>query len=158
MRLEMKQLFVLPTKETNTSALNILTLHVVIASPKGVAISFLLGLLRRSAPRNDKLLVAFVLVQIQVRLTLITFYSAPENLTAAFRTNIAGFFILNPFFSTHLSPVRNGPQNNLFANRHGKLFDIQTRKFIALMASGVTFLSCALPDLTLSAVHKLFIR
>jgi hypothetical protein len=46
---------------TNTNALNILTLDFVIASPKGVAISLFLGLLRRSAPRNDKLLVAFVL-------------------------------------------------------------------------------------------------
>jgi hypothetical protein len=64
--------------ETNTNSLNILTLHVVIASPKGVAIrrshcegkargnlkSSLASLgtrLRRSTPPNDKLLVAFVL-------------------------------------------------------------------------------------------------
>ena len=46
---------------TNTNALNILTLHGVIASPKGAAISFFMGLLRRSAPRNDKLLIAFAL-------------------------------------------------------------------------------------------------
>ncbi len=36
-------------------------LDVVIASPKGAAISFFMGLLRRSAPRNDKLLIALVL-------------------------------------------------------------------------------------------------
>jgi hypothetical protein len=36
--------------------------HVVIASPKGVAISSFMGLLRRSALRNDKLLTAFVSV------------------------------------------------------------------------------------------------
>jgi len=47
---------------TDTNALNILTPQVVIASPKGAAISFFMGLLRRSAPRNDKLLNAFVLV------------------------------------------------------------------------------------------------
>jgi hypothetical protein len=47
---------------SNTNALNILTLHGIIASPEGAAISFFMGLLRRSAPRNDKLLVAFVLV------------------------------------------------------------------------------------------------
>ena len=35
---------------TNTNEINIVT---VIASPEGVAISFLLGLLRRSASRND---------------------------------------------------------------------------------------------------------
>ena len=46
----------------NTNALNCLTPQVVIASPKGVAISVSTGLLRRSAPRNDKLLIAFVLV------------------------------------------------------------------------------------------------
>jgi hypothetical protein len=46
----------------NTNALNILTRRLVIASPKGVAISFFVGLLRRPAPRNDKLLNASVLV------------------------------------------------------------------------------------------------
>ena len=49
--------------ESNTNALNILTSHGVIAGPKGAAISFFMGLLRRSAPRNDKLLIAFVLVR-----------------------------------------------------------------------------------------------
>jgi len=34
----------------------------VIASPKGAAISFFLGLLRRSTPRNDSLFNAFVLI------------------------------------------------------------------------------------------------
>jgi hypothetical protein len=45
------------------------------------------------------------LVQIQLHFTLITFYNAPENLVAAFRTKIAGFFISNPFFSTELSSI-----------------------------------------------------
>ena len=31
---------------------------------------------------------------------LITFYNASENFIAAFGTNIAGVFILNPFFIT----------------------------------------------------------
>jgi hypothetical protein len=48
---------------SNTNALNILTPHIVIASPKGVAISFFMGLLRRSAPRNDKLPTVFVLMK-----------------------------------------------------------------------------------------------
>jgi hypothetical protein len=56
---------------------------------------------------------------------------------------------LNPFFSTNLSPIRNSPQNNLFANSHGKIFNMLTRKFIALMTSGVTFLSRAGLDLIL---------
>jgi len=66
---------------SNTNALDILTSHVVIASPMGVparrsaylqvdsssehalpgvAISFFLGLLRRDAPRKDKSFIAFV--------------------------------------------------------------------------------------------------
>jgi hypothetical protein len=49
----------------NTNAINILTPHAVIASPKGVAISSFMGLLRRPAkretPRNDKLVITFVL-------------------------------------------------------------------------------------------------
>ena len=68
---------------SNTNALDILTSHVVIASPMGVparrsaylqvdsssehalrhagvAISFFLGLLRRYAPRKDKSFIAFV--------------------------------------------------------------------------------------------------
>jgi len=61
--------------KTNTNALNVLTPHVVIASPKGVAISFFMGLLRRPAkrgtPRNDKLLIAFVLVQAWIDLGLL---------------------------------------------------------------------------------------
>ena len=51
----------LKKQRTNTNALNFLTPQVVIASPKDVAISVSTGLLRRSAPRNDKLLIAFVL-------------------------------------------------------------------------------------------------
>jgi len=38
------------------------------------------------------------------------------------------------------------------------MLDVPTRKFIALMASGVTFISCTGPNLTLSAMHKRFIR
>ncbi len=54
----------------------------------------------------------------------------------------------------------NSPYHSIsaFANNHGKIFNILTREFIALMTSGVTFLSCAVSDLTLPAVHKRFIR
>jgi len=43
--------------QINTNVLNILTSHVVIASPEGVAISFFMGLLRRLTPRNDNYLL-----------------------------------------------------------------------------------------------------
>jgi len=51
---------------TNTNALNILTSHVVIASPMGAAISFFMGLLRRYAPRKDKPFIAFVLISLRI--------------------------------------------------------------------------------------------
>jgi cupin fold WbuC family metalloprotein len=98
------------------------------------------------------------LVQIQLRVALIAFYSAPEDFVAAFRTGIAGFFILNPFFSANLSPIGNSPQNDLLAHSHRKTFNMLAGKFVALMTPGVTFLYCARPDLTLSTVHKLVIR
>jgi len=99
-----------------------------------------------------------ILIQIQLRFTPITCYSAPEHLIAAFRTDIAGFFIVNKFFGTDLSPIRDGPQNDLFADSHGKVLDMLTRKFIALMASGVALFPSAVPDSTLSAIDKRFIR
>jgi hypothetical protein len=100
-------------------------------------------------------ILRWVLIQIQLYFTLITFYGAPENFIAAFRTNIAGFFILDPLFSTYLSPVWDRPQDNPFANSHGKILNMLARKFIALMASAVTFFAGAVPDLTLSAMHKI---
>jgi hypothetical protein len=106
--------------------------------------------------------IAFVLpkklVQIQLHFTLITTYNAPVNFIAAFRANIAVFFILNPFFSTHLSLIWNSPQNNLFANGHWEIVNELTRKFIALMTSSVAIFLGAFPDLTLSAMHKKLIR
>ena len=98
------------------------------------------------------------LVQIQFRLTPIAFYRAPKNLIPAFRTNIAGFFVLNPFFRAHFPPIRNSPQNNLFAHGHGKIFNVSTRKLGTLMAPGVPFLLGAGPDLTLTAVLQQVIR
>jgi hypothetical protein len=38
------------------------------------------------------------------------------------------------------------------------MFNMLTGKFIALMTPGVTFFSCAGPDITLLAMHKLLIR
>lgn len=98
------------------------------------------------------------LVQIQLRFTPIAFYSAPEYLVAAFGTNIAGLFILDPFFSTDLAPIRNGPQYNLLAHSHGEIFDIPAWELITLMTSLVTLLPCAGPDLTIFAVHEPVIR
>jgi hypothetical protein len=97
------------------------------------------------------------LVQIQLGLAPITYYHAPENFLTAFRTNVAGFFILNPFFSTNFSPIGNSPQNDLFADRHGKIVNVWAGKFSALMASGEAFSLGAGPDLALPAMPKSFI-
>jgi hypothetical protein len=94
------------------------------------------------------------LVQIQFRFTLIAFYNAPENFIAAFGTKIAGFFIFNPFLSTKLPPIRNGPQYNLFADGHGKIVNVLAGKFIALMTSRVALFLGALPYPALLAMHE----
>jgi hypothetical protein len=98
------------------------------------------------------------LIQIQIRFALITFYSAPEDFIAAFRTDIAGLFILNPFLGADLSPIRNGPQNNLLADRHGEIINMPTREFIALMTSDEAFFLAAFPDVATLAMQKEFIR
>jgi hypothetical protein len=99
-----------------------------------------------------------LLVQIQVGFALITFYSASENFVAAFRADVAGFFVLNPFLSANLPPIGNSPQDNLLANSHGEVLNVLARKLIALMTAGVTFPCCAGPNLTLPAMHELFVR
>ena len=97
-------------------------------------------------------------VQINLRLALIASCSTPEEGIAAFRADIPGFFILNPFFRTDLAPIGDSPQNNLFPDTHGEIFNMLAGEFIALVASGVPFLPCAGPDLALPAMHKPFIR
>ena len=77
---------------------------------------------------------------------------------AAVRTNIAGFFILNPFFSPVFAPVRHSPENDLFADSHGKVVNQPTGKIIARVAADVTFFLGAVPDLTLLTVHEAFVR
>jgi hypothetical protein len=88
---------------------------------------------------------------------LITFNRATKNSIATFGTYIAGLFVSNPFFSTEFSSIRDSPENNLLANGHGEIVNVVTGKFIALMAPGVSFLFCAVPDLTLATMHKLLI-
>jgi hypothetical protein len=89
---------------------------------------------------------------------LITFHRTAKNSIAAFGTYIAGLFVSNPFFSTELSSIWDSPENNLFTNGHGEIVNVVTGKITALMTPGVTFLYCAIPDLTLATMHELFIR
>ena len=89
---------------------------------------------------------------------LITFHRAAKNFIAAFGTYIAGLFVSNPFFSPELSSIRDSPKNNLLAHGHGKIVNVLTGKFIALMTPGVSFLFRAIPDLALATMRKLLIR
>jgi hypothetical protein len=70
---------------------------------------------------------------------------------------MASLFILNPFFGTEFSPVRDGPQNYLFANRHGEIIDMLAGKLITLMATGETLLNCTLSYVALLTMHKLVV-
>jgi hypothetical protein len=85
-------------------------------------------------------------------------HRAPKDLIAALRTNIARLFVSNPFFRAELASVRYGPKDNLLAYRHGEVVDAATREFIAFMAPRVSFLFCAVPDLTLATMHESLIR
>ena len=58
--------------------------------------------------------IAFVLrikklVQIQLRFTLVAFYNTTENLVAAFRTKITGFFISNPLLGADFFSMGDRP-------------------------------------------------
>jgi hypothetical protein len=93
-----------------------------------------------------------------LRFALVTFHRTAKNSIAAFRTNIASLFVSNPFFIPELSSIWDSPENNLLANDHREIINVVTGKFIALMTPGISFLSCALSDLTLVTMHKPFIR
>jgi hypothetical protein len=97
-------------------------------------------------------------IQIQLRFALVASYDAPENFIAAFRANITGLFVLDPFFSADFPPIRHSPQDDLFADRHRKVLDILTRKFLALMTTRVLSFPGAVADFALAAMHEAFIR
>jgi hypothetical protein len=96
-------------------------------------------------------------VKIQLRFALITSHHAAKDCIAAMGAYVAGLFVSNPLFSTELSSIRHSPENNLLADGHGEIVNVLTRKFIAFMTAGVPFLLCAVPDITLAAMHELFI-
>ncbi len=98
------------------------------------------------------------LIQIQFRFAFIAFHDAAKNFIAAVRTCISGFLILNPFLIPELSSIWDSAEDDLFADRHGETFNVLTRKIIALMATGVSFLFRAVPDVTLLTKHELVIR
>lgn len=95
-----------------------------------------------------------ILIQIQFRVTPIAGDNTPKNAVAAFRANIAGFFILNPFFGSHLPPIWNGPQNHFFPDGHGEILNMLTGEIVTFMASGKAFFPGAVADSALLTVHE----
>jgi hypothetical protein len=97
---------------------------------------------------------ALASVQIQFGFASIASHYAPKEYVSAFRADIAVFFILNPFFGTHLPPVRNGPQYHFLTYGHGKVLNIRAGKVNALMTSVIPLLLGAVPDGALPAMHE----
>jgi hypothetical protein len=67
---------------------------------------------------------------------------------------VAGLFIPNPFFGTNLAPVGHRTQNDLLADRHGKVIDMPAGEIIALVTSIQTPGLDAGADFALLAVHE----
>ena len=95
-----------------------------------------------------------VLVQIRFRLTLIASLGPPEQFISALGAKVPGFFSFNPFCCAELPPVGDGPQDDFFADGHGKIFNIRTGEFVAFVASGIAPVRCAFPDVALPAMHE----
>lgn len=93
-------------------------------------------------------------VQRQLRLALIAPHGSPEQFVSAMGTMIAGFFIFNPFCCAELPAVGDGPQDDFLADGHGKILNIRTGEFVALVASGIAFVRDAFPDVALPAMHE----
>jgi len=98
------------------------------------------------------------LVQIQLDFALIAFHRTAKSPVATVGAYVAGLFVSNPFFGAELSSIWDSPENNLLADGHREIVNVVARKLTALMAPGVSLVFCAAPDLTLAAMHKLFIR
>jgi hypothetical protein len=68
-------------------------------------------------------------------LTLIAFFCSSKKFMATFGTNIPCLFVLNPFFSSHLSPIGDCPHDNLLPDRHREIFNVLTGKVLTLVAT-----------------------
>lgn len=98
------------------------------------------------------------LVHIQGCLTPVAPHDPPKDGVAAMGTMVPGLFIRHPFFSPPLPAVRDTPENDFFAYRHGEMINMGAWKLAALMASGIASLLCAGSDGTLPAVHEKVFR
>ena len=85
-------------------------------------------------------------------------HCAPKNLVAAFRTCVPRLFVPDPSFSSEFPSIRDRPQNDLFANGHGKAVDVRAGKIIALVTTGAASFFGACPDLALPAMQEKIVR
>ncbi len=53
-------------------------------------------------------------------------------------TNVAGLFVLNPLLNAPFPPIGYGSHDDLFADRHWKVFYVLARKVITLMTAFVS--------------------
>ncbi len=93
-----------------------------------------------------------------MRFALIAFHRAAKNSIAAAGTYIARLFVADPFFVTELSSIWNSAEDDFLAHRHGEIVNVLTGKIAALMTPGISFLFCALFDLTLVTMHEPIVR
>ena len=80
--------------------------------------------------------------------------SSPEKNMTTFRAHIASLFILDPFFSSHFTPVWDCTQNDLLAHGNGKVFDKLTGKIRAFVTAGITLVFRAVLDGAFPALDK----
>jgi hypothetical protein len=93
-----------------------------------------------------------------LRFALIAFHCAAKDFVTAFRTRVAGLFVLDPFLGAEFPTVWDRSKNNLLPDGHGEIVNVMTGEFHALVAAGVSFLFCAVPNLTVAAMGELLIR
>jgi hypothetical protein len=70
------------------------------------------------------------------------------------RTRITAFLITDELLGTSLSPLRDGSEYDLFANRDGKILDQLTGKILTLVTALVSLRLRASLDGTVGAVDK----
>ena len=94
------------------------------------------------------------LIGIYSLLAMPTAIRPSEKPFSAIGTLVTFFLRFNPFFRSHLAPLRDRPQDDLPADGNGEIADVLTGKCMALVASFITFLRATGLDCACSAVGK----
>jgi hypothetical protein len=97
-------------------------------------------------------------VQIHLGFAPVAAFGASEKMMPAVWANVAGFFILDILFRSHLPPVRYGAQHHPFSHRHGEAFDQAAWKISAFVTACVPFALGAIFDVTFPAIEERRLR